>query len=198
MKVIHQHLLRYMVEKGDAENNLVCNNMIDESLLIKFSLTIFEQILVVINLSYIIGMLWLILCGVVEDFVLNTHFEENNAEAYPDHFLVKFGLVDKDPAYKAVSVMYFSFTSLSTVGFGDFYPVSDIERVSGAMILLFGVACFSYIMGELFNAITEHKAYYVEVDGLEDQLSQFFEILKKFNLEEPMEIGLRVRIENYF
>jgi voltage-gated potassium channel len=64
------------------------------------------------------------------------------------------------PSHKAISVMYFSFTSLSTVGFGDFYPVSNIERVTGAIILLIGVACFSYIMGELVNAINEHKAYY--------------------------------------
>jgi voltage-gated potassium channel len=56
--------------------------------------------------------------------------------------------------------MYFSFTSLSTVGFGDYYPVSNIERITGSMILLGGVVCFSYIMEELVKAINEHKAYY--------------------------------------
>ena len=45
--------------------------------------------------------------------------------------------------------MYFAFTSLSTVGFGDFYPVSDLERVVGSFVLLIGVAMFSYILGEL-------------------------------------------------
>jgi hypothetical protein len=42
--------------------------------------------------------------------------------------------------------MYFAFTSLSTVGFGDFHPRGDVERIYGAFMLLFGVAIFSYIL----------------------------------------------------
>jgi voltage-gated potassium channel len=45
--------------------------------------------------------------------------------------------------------MYFAFTSLSTVGFGDYYPVSDLERLISSIILLIGVAMFSYILGNL-------------------------------------------------
>jgi voltage-gated potassium channel len=108
-------------------------------------------------------------------------------EDYPDHFLNVFGVTDMEPAHMAVSMMYFSFTSLSTVGFGDYYPVSNIERVTGTIILLFGVACFSYIMGELINAINEHKAYYEEHDEIDTTLSQFFGILKKFNHNEDLE-----------
>ena len=35
--------------------------------------------------------------------------------------------------------MYFIFTSLTTVGFGDYTPHSDSERLSCAFLLLFGV-----------------------------------------------------------
>ena len=166
-------------------------------MLIKFGLTIFEQILVVVNLSYIIGMLWLILCSAVEDFILDADFTER-AEDYPDHFLNKFSVVEMGSVHQAISMMYFSFTSLSTVGFGDYYPVSNIERVSGAIILLFGVACFSYIMGELINAINEHKAYYEELDEIDTKLSQFFGILKKFNHNENLVPVLQEKIEEYF
>jgi hypothetical protein len=187
MKVIHEKLTNYMVERSQKDpkfgsNKYISNNMIGESLIIKFTLTIFEQILVVINTSYIIGMLWLILCEFVEDFVLDADYEER-PDDYPDQFLNKFGVKSMNPGHKAVSVMYFSFTTLSTVGFGDYYPVSNIERVSGAIILLFGVACFSYIMGELINAINEHKAYYSDTDEMDKSLSQFFGILRKFNLD---------------
>jgi hypothetical protein len=187
-------LTSYIVQKSNndqafANDILISNNMIDESLLIKFGLTIFEQILVVINLSYIIGMLWLIQCSAVEDFLLDTEFSQSQDE-HPEEFLNMFGVVEMNPAHMAVSMMYFSFTSLSTVGFGDYYPVSNIERVTGAIILLFGVACFSYIMGELINAITEHKAYYEELDEIDTTLSQFFGILKKFNHNEDLESKL--------
>ena len=47
----------------------------------------------------------------------------------------------------AIIVVYYAFTSLSTVGFGDYAPRSDTERLFVSMILLFGVAIFSYMMG---------------------------------------------------
>jgi hypothetical protein len=50
---------------------------------------------------------------------------------------------------------YFAFTTLSTIGLGDYYPVSDIERLVGSFVLLFGVALFSYMMGELLFMITQ-------------------------------------------
>jgi hypothetical protein len=45
------------------------------------------------------------------------------------------------------TMIYYSFTSLTTVGFGDYHPKSDYERIVVMFILMFGVAIFSYIMG---------------------------------------------------
>ena len=42
---------------------------------------------------------------------------------------------------------YFAFTTLATVGFGDYYPVSAIERAIFTMVFLFGVAL---VVRELF------------------------------------------------
>jgi amino acid permease len=58
---------------------------------------------------------------------------------------------------KTWMVMYFSFTSLSTVGFGDYEPVSDAERLVGAFVLLFGVAIFSYIMGIFIEILDQFR-----------------------------------------
>jgi len=44
--------------------------------------------------------------------------------------------------------MYFSFTSLTTVGLGDIAPKSNIEKLVIAFLLLTGVLLFSYIIGE--------------------------------------------------
>lgn len=50
--------------------------------------------------------------------------------------------------------MYFTFTTLSTVGFGDYYPKSDMERLVGAFVLLSGVAVFSYILGDILIMVS--------------------------------------------
>lgn len=76
--------------------------------------------------------------------------------------------------------MYFAFTTLSTVGFGDYYPQSDVERLLGSFILLIGVAIFSYCMGELLAMIDKIKNLEIEYND-EESLEKFFVILQMFN-----------------
>jgi len=52
-------------------------------------------------------------------------------------------------------LMYFMFTTLSTVGFGDFNPKSEPERLIMTFILIIGVACFAYIMSQLIAILLE-------------------------------------------
>lgn len=71
-------------------------------------------------------------------------------------------------------------TSLSTVGFGDYHPRSDFERVFIALVLLFGVAIFSYIMGNFQEILSQFKSYNDEIEE-GDRLNKFFGVLVKFN-----------------
>jgi hypothetical protein len=44
--------------------------------------------------------------------------------------------------------MYYSFTSLTTIGFGDISPANNVERmICAVMFFCIGVTLFSYIMG---------------------------------------------------
>lgn len=51
-------------------------------------------------------------------------------------------------------LIYFSFTTLTTVGFGDYHPRSDGERIFVIIQMLLGVAIFSYFLGD-FIAIVQ-------------------------------------------
>jgi len=50
------------------------------------------------------------------------------------------------------------------VGFGDLTPRSDVERVICAIILLFGVAVFSYMMGIFIEILDEFQAMNKEIN----------------------------------
>jgi len=52
---------------------------------------------------------------------------------------------------------YYALTTLSTVGYGDYYPVSNIERIIAVIIMLGGVAFFSYIMGNFIEIISNYE-----------------------------------------
>lgn len=49
--------------------------------------------------------------------------------------------------HRVVASMYYAFTSLSTVGFGDLHPKNNFERGFCAIILLAGNAIFGYVLG---------------------------------------------------
>lgn len=54
-------------------------------------------------------------------------------------------------------LIYFLFTTMSTVGFGDYAPRGNIERAFGAILLLIGVAIYSYILGVFLSMIADTK-----------------------------------------
>ena len=63
-----------------------------------------------------------------------------------------------------IIITYFSFTSLSTVGLGDYSPRSDYERLLCSIILLFGVAIFSYIMTIFLDILIDFRKLNSELE----------------------------------
>ena len=75
---------------------------------------------------------------------------------------------------------YYAFTTLSTVGLGDFHPRSNIERALGAFIMLFGVIVTSFITESFTKMIMIIKEFRKDYeDNL--ALSMFFTTIKRFN-----------------
>ena len=103
----------------------------------------------------------------------------------------------KTPIEKGIIVTYFAFTTLSTVGFGDYYPSSEAERLLGAFLLLFGVAIFSLFMGTFIEMIDKYKAVNAELEH-GDELARFFGLMKHFNGDNDIRLDLKRSIEEYF
>lgn len=49
-------------------------------------------------------------------------------------------------------------TTLTTVGYGDFYPVNKYERVIILPILIAGITIFGFIFGNLILLMTEYQS----------------------------------------
>jgi hypothetical protein len=101
---------------------------------IMYGFRVFRSILTIFLLSYFLGTIWFIL-------------SKNSSKDKDDFtFYNHYKLEDNTNTENLIIVLYFAFTTLSTVGFGDYSPKSELERTITAFILLIGVACFSYIM----------------------------------------------------
>jgi hypothetical protein len=131
-----------------ANNNEVDNNNISKLLMISYFFKIIKLVLTMVLLSYFMGLGWYILC-------LKSKVEEPLDE--DKGFIDTFDIESYSNYEKTIIFTYWAFTTLSTVGFGDFYPTGNLERGVCAFLLLFGVTTFSYILGnyiEIINSIT--------------------------------------------
>jgi hypothetical protein len=52
------------------------------------------------------------------------------------------------------AALYWSVTTITTVGYGDIGPHSSIERVYCIMVMMVGVFLYSYTIGALSNLLT--------------------------------------------
>jgi hypothetical protein len=65
-------------------------------------------------------------------------------------------------------MLYYALTTLSTVGYGDYYPISDVEMIITSLVMLGGVAFFSYIMGNFIEIISNYDSKMGPVDKSEE------------------------------
>ena len=120
---------------------------------------------IILLLSYVVGIAWFIFVSIEIDVFRIYKGSEREKEHIaagwlhdPEdgvaNFNEAYGMVSlNDPDqwkkhfHNCLSVTYFSLTTLSTIGFGDYNPKSNVERFIIAFVLLFGVMVFSLIMG---------------------------------------------------
>lgn len=77
-------------------------------------------------------------------------------------------------------MIYYSLTSLSTIGLGDFHPITSYERILCSFLFLIGVVLFSYALGQLQNTLEDGEFIY---RGEEDErlIESFFGLLRYLN-----------------
>jgi hypothetical protein len=137
-------------------------------------------IMIISMITYFIGMVFYI----YSDLTSEIEYAEGH-EVQTDDFINYNNLQDKTPYARTVIMIYFTFTSLSTVGFGDYHPKSNPERILAALVLLFGVAIFSLVLGNFTDIVQDFNKLTASFDDGDD-LSKFFGLLKAFNFNKDL------------
>jgi len=158
---------------------------------IGYGLKILKLVLVILNTSYFVGVIFLIMADVSMSVA-------HDLGSTDQEFFIEYNSIDSNSEYyNTLLLIYFAFTSLSTVGFGDLNPRSNFERIFVAFMLLFGVAIFSYIMGVFIEILQQYQAVTAAIDDYE-KLSKFFGLMKHFNKGRPINDVFKDQIEIFF
>jgi potassium voltage-gated channel Eag-related subfamily H protein 8 len=77
---------------------------------------------------------------------------------------------------------------LSTVGYGDFYPISNLEMISAVVIMMGGVAFFSFIMSNFIEIISTYESKMGSPDKM-PSLNKWITSLERFNDSTPLKMS---------
>ena len=118
---------------------------------------------------------------------------------YPDILqeLEYYNIEDNSNNYNIWLGMYYMYTTLSTVGFGDLAPRSDPERAICAALLMIGVSIFSIFLGDMTSIIDAYKQIHMSIDDAE-ALDDFFGMMTHFNKDIPLSLEFEKQIREHF
>lgn len=84
---------------------------------------------------------------------------------------------------------------LSTVGYGDMFPLSNLERVIGVLCMMVGVAVFSLVMGQFTEIDEEYKIQMADPNNYEE-FQTWLLLSQRFRNRLPLPSSLYLSIDS--
>lgn len=107
----------------------------------------------------------------------------------PDTWVMAGGLLDKAPGDLYVAAMYWTITTLATIGYGDIVPSTSLERIMAIIWMLLGVSFYSFMIGSLGNFL--HNLH-----SKETVLNNKLMAIDEFAEEAKLDTELRHRLKH--
>lgn len=113
------------------------------------------RLLIMLTLfTYFLGCFWYLISSAQDADDEDTWFTVFNLEQYTI-------------TNRLVASCYYAITMLSTVGYGDMYPISNLEKLVAVFCMMVGVAVFSVIMEQFSVAQEEYEVQMIDPDNRE-------------------------------
>ena len=114
------------------------------------------------------------------------------ASGFPvDSWAVKANIVDSGPVAQYIRSVYWTITTMTTVGYGDITPARSVEYILAAIIMLMGASLYAFIIGSIASLLSSIQAaknsHWERIDSVTEFLRQ---------RQVPAEIDAKVR--NYY
>jgi len=166
----HGRLERICLDENLKNNIEIDQNKVDSIIKIGFLVKIIKQVIYIFCIAWFMGIIYYIYCDISNDLVAvgwNVGKDNNFISVYFEGW---------SNGNRALAVLYFLFTTLSTVGFGDYHPKNEFEQAFTAFVLLSGVCIFGVLMGVFIDIMDEFLGMDADFDDGEN-LSKFFGLI---------------------
>ena len=114
------------------------------------------------------------------------------ASSFPaDSWAARASIVDASPIAQYIRSLYWTITTMTTVGYGDITPARSIEYVLSAIIMLMGASLYAFIIGSIASLLSSIQA---AKNSHWERIESVTEFLRQRQV--PAEIDAKVR--NYY
>lgn len=152
-------------------------------------LKLFRLILQALIITYFLGCLW---------YLMSNELNTELSVLIRRTFVLEFNLDNMTMLYdKFITCCYFILTTLAIIGYGDLYPVSNLEKILSIIIMIGGVAFFTYIMGSFIEIITKYEQMST-IKNDSPELHNWMTLLTRFIDNKPLPRSLINEIDTHF
>lgn len=141
---------------------------------------ILKQVLTMFFITLILACVWYAFIN----FIIEKENESVN-------FISNFGLQENSNTERFIKTWYYIFTTLATVGFGDFYAVNKYEQCFAILLLLAGPTWFAFVMGNaisFINSLNDLTGIKQNKTNLQKWLGIFEYLYKELTLDLKQQI----------
>ena len=166
------HSLKSFFENDSSQDKIMLQYMII------YVFKIFRLFLTAIIITYLCGCIWyFIVVEFKEEGVQDEHGDYIVEPSF--YYANNLDRANRTIEEKLVISWYYSMTTLTTVGYGDYYPISNIEIIVAVVYMLCGVVFFSYIMSSVIEIINNNQKK-MSLEDKSEGLRNWLTVLSRF------------------
>lgn len=115
---------------------------------------------------------------------------DQDSAIYSTTWVIYNKLIDKSLSVKYVTSLYWAFTTMTTVGYGDITPFTINEKVYAMFTMILACGVFAYTVGSIGSLVSKQNA---SENAYREQIVGVNRYMKKKNLP----YGLQFRVRRY-
>ncbi|OMJ82236.1 hypothetical protein SteCoe_17142 [Stentor coeruleus] len=117
------------------------------------------------------------------------HFTSRIDNFTPDTWVARFNYLDTDIGTRYLASIYWAFTTLCTVGYGDISGFTNLERIICISWMICSLYFFSFTIGSLSSMMSS-------IDTKENVLLSKFAVIDEFSVEANLNKELRNKLKH--